>query len=130
VVIQEKMTAVPKLISDPSFEKADKSGHPVGWLNQKKFRAIGPTYYVWIDWNHAFRLNRGAVVVDRLVAHSGEQSLRFNVHLGDEKFIESDLITINQDKMRAIEVGVYVRADLIKLIDVCCVHEEGIYMPA
>ena len=129
VAVQEKLTPAPNLIPNASFESADAAGHPVGWSMQKKFRAIGPTYYVWTDWNHCFRPNQGAVVVDPLVAHTGKQSLRFDVHPGDEKLVESDLIEIKQDKPRAIEVGVYVRADRVKLIDVRCVDQDGIYMP-
>ena len=129
VVVQEKLPTTPNLAPNASFEEVDKAGYPVGWGQQKKFRAIGPTYYVWTDWNHCFRENRGPVVVDPLVAHSGKQSLRFDVYPGDEKYVESDLITLNQDQPHVIEVGVHVRADRIRLIDVRCVDEDGLYMP-
>jgi hypothetical protein len=130
VTIQEKLSPAPNLIADPSFERLNKDGTVKGWSQQKKFRAIGPTYYVWTDWNHFFRENRGPVVADPLVAHSGRQSLRFDVFPGDEKLVESDLILLNQQKAHVIEVGVYVRADRIRLIDVRCVDEQGIYMPS
>jgi hypothetical protein len=129
VVLQEKFAPSPNLVANAGFEQVDKDGAVIGWSGQKKFRAIGPTYYVWTDWNHAFRENRGRVGSDPLIAHSGKQSLRFDVLPGDEKFVESDLIVLNQDKPRLIEVGAYVRADKINLIDVRCVDQEGVYMP-
>src|SRR5205823_6669521 len=92
--------------------------------------AIGPTYYVWTDWNHFFSENRGPVGPDPLVTHSGKQSLRMDVYPGDERYVESDLIVLNQDTARVIEVSAYVRADKINLLDVRCVDEEGVYMPA
>ena len=55
--------------------------------------------------------------------------MRFDVYPGDEKLVESNLIPLNQRTARVIEVGAWVRADGIKLIDVRCVNEEGIYMP-
>ncbi len=130
VVVQEKLSPALSLVTNSSFEKLDKDGAIVGWSRQGKYRAIGPTYYVWTDWNHFFRANRGAVVADPLVAHSGKQSMRFDVLPGDEKYVESELIRFNQEKSHPIEVGVYVRADRINLIDVRCVDEEGVYMPA
>jgi hypothetical protein len=130
VVVQERLAPVANLISNASFEQTGKDGSPLGWSRQRKFRAIGPTYYVWTDWNHFFRDNRGPVIVDPLVARSGKQSLRFDVFPGDEKFVESDLIVLNQEKPHPIEVGVFVRADRIRLIDVRCVDEEGVFMPS
>ena len=61
VVVQEKLPGTPNLVADGGFEQLH-DGYPVGWArDQKKFLAIGPTYYVWTDWNHAFRPNRGPV---------------------------------------------------------------------
>ncbi len=129
VVIEEKLPAVPNLLANAGFEQLAKDGGIASWSTQKKYRAIGPTYYVWTDWNHAFRENRGAVLADPLVMHSGRRSMRFDVYPGDEKLVESDLITINQDKPHVIEVGAFVRADRIKLVDIRCVDENGYYMP-
>lgn len=129
LVVNEKFTAAPNLIANSGFERLDTNGYPVGFSRQQKFRAIGPTYYVWTDWNHVFAANRGPVVSDALVSRSGSHSLRFDVYPGDEKLVESDLIPLNQKTARVIEVGAWVRADGIKLIDVRCVNEDGIYMP-
>ena len=129
VVVVEKLANTPNLVANASFEQLDKNGYPVGWSQQKKYRAIGPTYYVWTDWNHYFSGNRGPVVADPLIARSGRASLRFDVYPGDEKLVESDLITLNQTTANVIEVGAYVRADRIKLIDIRCVDQDGIYMP-
>lgn len=129
LIVQEKFSDAPNLAKNISFEEVDKNGYPAGWSQQQKFNAIGPTYYVWTDWNHAFAENRGQVTADELVSHSGSRSLRLDVYPGDEKFIESDLITLNQTTPKVIEVGLWVRADQIKLIDVRCVDEDGLYMP-
>jgi len=125
LVVQEKRGDSPNLIANAGFETADADGKPAGWSSPRKYRHIGPTYYVWTDWNHAFRDVRGAVTVDRLVSYSGEQSLRFDVLPGDEKYVESDAIAINQAANGVIEVGVFVRADRIKLFDIRCINENG-----
>lgn len=130
VVIQTRLHDTPNLLPDPSFEHGKKSDDIDGWSKQQKFRAIGPTYYVWTDWNHAFRPNRGPVQLDDMIAHSGKQSLRFDVYPGDEKFVESNLIQLNQTTPGVIEVSAFVRADRIMLIDIRCVDEEGVWMPA
>ena len=105
LVVQEKLPASPNLIPNSGFEQAKADGSPVGFSAQKKYRAIGPTYYVWTDWNHTFRDTRGPVVVDKLVSYAGQQSLRFDVYPGDEKYIESDAIALNQSQPGVIEVG-------------------------
>jgi hypothetical protein len=130
VVVQEKLSPAPNLAPNSSFEHLGKDGRTAGWARSGKYRAIGPTYYVWTDWNHFFAENRGPFGPDPLVAHRGKQSLRMDVYPGDERYVESDLIVLNQDRPHVIEVGAYVRADRINLIDVRCVDEEGVYMPA
>lgn len=128
--VSEKASPAPNLVPNPGFEEAGASGAPAGWSAVKKYRALGPTYYVWTDWNHAFRAPRGPVVVDRLVALAGKQSLRFDVYPGDEKYVESDVIPLNQAAAGVIEVGVWVRADRIKLIDIRCVDLDGANCPS
>src|SRR5688572_12045189 len=130
VVIREKLPDTPNLLANAGFEKADDKGHPAGWSEQRKWRAIGPTYYVWTDWNHHFRENRGPVGVDPLHAYGGKQSLRMDVYPGDEKYIESDLISLNQATPEVIEVAGYVRADRARVIDIRCVDEEGVPLPS
>lgn len=129
IVVQERLPGSPNLIPNAGFESSDASGHPDGWSRQRKYHAIGPTYYTWTDWNHAFRDNRGAVTVDRLIRCEGRQSLRFDVYPGDEKYVESDPITLNQTACSPIEVGVYVRADRIRLFDIRCVNQDGADLP-
>jgi hypothetical protein len=129
VIVLEKLPDTPNLVANASFEQLDKEGYPAGWSAQKKYRAIGPTYYVWTDWNHYFSGNRGPVAAESLISHAGAKSLRFDVYPGDEKLVESDLITLNQTTANIVEVGAFVRADRIKLIDIRCVDQDGIYMP-
>ena len=58
-------------------------------------------------------------------SYAGKQSLRFDVYPGDEKYVESDAIALNQAEPGVLEVAAYVRADRIKLIDIRCVNEDG-----
>jgi len=129
LLVQEQRSGAPNLIPNSGFEEADGDGHPVGWSPQKKYHTMGPTYYVWTDWNHYFRENRGAVTVDPLVSYAGNQSVRFDVYPGDEKYIESEPIMLNQVTPGIIEVAAYVRADRIKLIDIVCVSDQGADLP-
>ena len=119
----------PNLAKNISFEEVDDSGYPRGWSQQRKYSWMGPTYYVWTDWNHYHAKNRGGVVTDNLVSHSGKRSLRFNVFPGDEKYVESDAIVLHQTKPQVIEIGVMVRADRIRLIDVRAIDELGDDLP-
>lgn len=127
LVVQEQLPQSPNLAANAGFEEATDD-YPKGWSPQRKYRAIGPTYYIWTDWNHAFGPIRGGVRTDRLVARSGQQSLRFDVYPGDEKYVESDPIVLNQKELRVVEVGVYVRADRLHLLDLCAVDENGLWM--
>ncbi|MCE9589799.1 MAG: hypothetical protein K8S99_04680 [Planctomycetes bacterium] len=125
VVVQEQKADDANLMPNSGFEESDKDGRPTGWSTQRKYRAIGPTYYVWTDWNHWFRETRGEVRVDPLISFAGKQSLRFDVYPGDEKYVESDLINVNQAAPGMIEVGVWVRADRIMIFDIRLVDNEG-----
>jgi hypothetical protein len=129
LVVQEKLAPAPNLLANGGFEAADAEGRPAGFSPQKKFDWIGPTYYVWTDWMHFHEENRGPVRVDPLVFHGGRQSLRFDVYPGDEKFVESDPIVLNQDQPHLIEVAGFVRADSIKMLDIRCVDDEGANWP-
>jgi hypothetical protein len=127
--VREKLPPTPNLLPNGSFETVDKEGYPVGWSQQKKFDWIGPTYYVWTDWNHCHEENRGRVGIDPLIFSHGKQSLRFDVYPGDEKFVQSDLIALNQDQPNLIEVSAWVMADRAKLIDIRCVSQDGVNLP-
>jgi hypothetical protein len=129
LIVQEELAPSPNLVANPGFEAVDKSGYPRSWSPQKKWDWISAGYYIWTDWMHFHEENRGPVRVDPLIVHSGRQSLRFDVYPGDEKFVESDLITLNQDKPRIIEVGAYVAADRIRLFDIRCVDQDGVNLP-
>lgn len=125
VELSEDVSGSPNLAQNVSFEDVDDNDYPKGWSGQRKYSWMGPTYYVWTDWNHFHSRNRGGVVSDALVSHSGKRSLRFNVFPGDEKYVESDAIILNQTKPQVIEIGVMVRADRIKLIDLRAINELG-----
>ncbi|MCE9592466.1 MAG: hypothetical protein K8S99_18320 [Planctomycetes bacterium] len=125
LIVQEQKPADANLMPNAGFEESDKDGHPTGWSTQRKYRAIGPTYYVWTDWNHCFRDNRGEVRVDPLISFAGKQSLRFDVYPGDEKFVESDLIPLKQTTPGMVEVGVWVRGDRSRIFDIRLVDNEG-----
>ena len=126
LVVQEALPATPNLLVNGGFEKVDGDGYPAGWTKQQKFDWIGPTYYVWTDWMHYHEENRGRVGTDPIVFRgNGRQSLRFDVYPGDEKYVESDLMPLNQDAPHMIEVGAWVCADRVKMIDIRCVDDDG-----
>jgi hypothetical protein len=129
LTVQEQMPDTPNLLPNGGFEQVDGKGYPYGWSYQKKFDWIGPTYYVFTDWMHFHEPNRGPVTTDKLIYNTGKRSLRFDVYPGDEKFVESDPIELNQDQPHIVEVSALVRADRIKLIDIRCVNQDGANLP-
>ena len=122
------MDGSPNLLPDPSLENVE-DGLTAGWSEQRKYTWLGPTYYIWTDWYHFHQPNRGQVASDDLISHSGRRSLRFDVLPGDEKYVESPRIQLNQDEPRLIEVGAMVRADRVKLIDIRAVDQNDVDLP-
>ncbi|MBI2193134.1 MAG: hypothetical protein HYU36_14235 [Planctomycetes bacterium] len=129
VRLAEDLSGSPNLAPDTSFESLDGQGYPAGWSRQRKYSWFGPTYYIWTDWNHFQGENRGDAVSDPLVAFSGQRSFRFDVYPGDEKYVESPPIALNQDLPRPVEIGVMVKADRIKLLDLRAANEDGDDLP-
>ena len=125
LVVVEQRPQEPNLLVNGDFERSGDQGSIPGFSGQRKYRSLGPTYYVWTDWNHYFRRNRGPVAQDGLINYAGVYSLRFDVFPGDEKYVESYPIEIRQTTPGVIEVGAYVRADRIKVFDIRCVNEDG-----
>lgn len=129
ISVEESLPAVPNLAVNVSFENTGDKGLPAAWSDQRKFHFIPPQwYYVWRNWSHFFSPPRGKVALDDLIAHRGRRSFRFSVLPGDEKYCESDRIEVNQTEVRPIEIGVWVRADRIRYLDVRAVDEKGEYL--
>jgi hypothetical protein len=85
------------LVANPGFETVEKNGTPSFWSQvRKSMRHVGGWYYVWRSWYHPLTVPRGASDVDNMVVAAGSHSFRMNVPPGDEKYIESDPITLNQ----------------------------------
>jgi hypothetical protein len=129
VCVEEELPSTRNLVDDPSFEEPGLNLIPNGWSNQRKFLHVPPSwYYVWRDWSHFFSPPRGQVAVDSLIARSGHMSFRFSVLPGDEKYCESGPISVGQDSVRPLEIGVWLKADRIRYFDLRAVDENGVYL--
>jgi hypothetical protein len=117
------------LVPNAGFEtldQRDRPGYPQGWSRPKKnLRSFGSTYYVWRDWFHYFGQNRGASAVDRLVVRAGKQSFRMNVPPGDDRYIESSAILLNQPASRRLVVEFDYNSYLLANLMVQVVDEQG-----
>jgi len=117
------------LLAHGGFEQLDAEGYPSGWSRQRKYSVHPPQhYYIWTGWHHYMRENRGEVASDNLLSRSGTRSLRMSVPPGDEKYVESDPVPLNQQEPALIEVSMYVRSDRLRDFDVHAVNEEGDYL--
>lgn len=126
VSVKEGYPAESNLMSNASFQEADEQGYPKGWSQQKRFNWFAPaTYYIWNHWWHFYGKNRGAVLGDTFLARSGMRSLRMDVYPGDDKYVESPPILLNQKELRPLEVGCWVRAQDLKGGDIKVVDENG-----
>ena len=119
--------ATPNLLVNGGFETLDKkTGYPEGWSQPEKYRYFPPRhYYIFNTWHNAVFDNRGPVTVDSLVTHSGAHSLKMIVPAGDEKFVASQPIVLNQTEARLIEVSVWVRTDRLCMLQIDAVDQDG-----
>lgn len=116
----------PNLLTHGGFEKAGAEGYPTGWSAQQKYTYFPPrNYYLFNTWHNTPAPNRGPVEPDSLIAHSGHRSLKMIVASGDEKYVESDPITLNQTEPRLIEVQVWVKTDSLHLLQLDGTDENG-----
>lgn len=116
----------PNLLPHGGFEVLDKAGYPTGWGAATKYRYFPPGhYYIFNTWHNSREDNRGPVMPDSLVAHTGNHSLKMLVPSGDEKSVASDPITLNQKDPRLIEVNTWVKTDRLCMLQIDAVNEKG-----
>lgn len=107
------------LVANPGFEgRVGRDGVPEAWSAvRKSLRHIGSWYYIWRSWYHYMGVPRGANAVDSLMAAAGERSFRMNVPPGDEKYIETAPIALNQNEARrmvlSFDYSTYMLANII-----------------
>lgn len=116
----------PNLLSNGGFEALDGSGYPVGWGQQEKYHYFPPyIFYIFNSWHSPISINRGPVTADSMTAHSGARSLKMIVPSGDEKFVASDPIVLNQITTNLIEVHAWVRTDRLAMLQIDAVDQDG-----
>jgi len=128
--VEEADPAQPNRVANAGFEALDEAGWPRGWSRPARWTWFRNTYYSWTGWSHAGRKTfRGGAVLDRMIAFSGNASLRFNVLPGDNFAIQSAPIILNQDRPRPIEVRAVVKADNLRTLEIMAQDENGGWLP-
>ena len=115
------------LVPNPGFEAIDAQGAPSGWSRARKsLRHVGATwYYIWRKWYHPLGVPRGANEVDNLVVAAGKRSFRMNVPPGDEKYIETAAIALNQTAPRRMAIRFDYNSYMLANLIVQVVDEQG-----
>ncbi|MBM4032311.1 MAG: hypothetical protein FJ291_11045 [Planctomycetes bacterium] len=116
--------------ANAGFEALDKEGWPEGWSKPALWTWFRNDYYTWTGWSHHdAKAFRGGAVSDRMLAFSGNASLRFTVFPGDNFAVESAPIALNQDKPRPLEVRAMVKADNLRTLEIMAKDEAGQWLP-
>lgn len=130
VELAEPGPASPNLLSNGGFESVDATNYPTGWSAPQKFLHFPlKLFYLFQTWHNAISDNRGPVLADSTVAHSGARSLKMIMPAGDEKMVVSDPITLNQSTARLIEVNAWIRTDRLAMLHIGAVDQNGTALP-
>ena len=114
------------LVPNAGFESADRSGQPAEWSSAKKsLRYFGSNYYVWRDWYHFLNEPRGATALDPLVVRAGKKSLHLNAPPGDDRYVETAAIALNQTQPRRMTLEFDYNSYLLANLLVQVVDEQG-----
>ncbi|MBI2193166.1 MAG: hypothetical protein HYU36_14395 [Planctomycetes bacterium] len=115
------------LAANPGFEETDASGWPVAWRPvRKSLRHVGSNwYYIWRSWYHYLGEPRGENHLDSLVAAAGRRSLRMNVAPGDEKYVESEPIALNQPGPQRMAIRFDYNAYLLANLLIQVLDDQG-----
>ncbi|HUT35761.1 MAG TPA: hypothetical protein VNE39_19905 [Planctomycetota bacterium] len=128
--VEEPSPAQPNRVPNASFEALDKEGWPEGWSRPALWTWFRNDYYTWTGWSHGeAKTFRGGATGDRMLAFSGNTSLRFTVFPGDNFAVESAPIALNQDKPRPLEVRAMVKADNLRTLEIMAKDEAGQWLP-
>lgn len=113
------------LLSSGGFEQL-AGDWPAGWSKPAKYRYFPPgVYYIFNTWHNSNSANRGLVRADELVTHSGRRALQMIVPSGDEVFVASDPIVLNQTEPRPIEVAAWVKTHQLAMLQIDAENERG-----
>ena len=125
-VLEEAGPASPNLLANGAFEELDAKGYPTGWSESRKFSYFPPGMtFQFNTWHNSTFENRGSVETDNLIAHSGSRSLKMIVPAGDEKFVASKPILLNQTEPRLVEVQALVKTDHLCTLQIDADDESG-----
>ena len=118
--------ALPNRMPNGGFESLDATGWAAGWERSALWTWFRNDYYTFTGWSHSeAKVFRGGAVSDRMLAFSGNASLRLNVFPGDNFAVESAAIPLNQSRAHPIEVRAMVRADQLRTLEIMGRDERG-----
>lgn len=118
--------ASANLVVNGGFEEVDSDGYAKGWSRPAKYIYFPPgIYYNFNTWHNTTADNRGPIALDSLVVASGTRSLKMIIAAGDEKYIASPPITLNQTEPALIEASVWVKTDRLSTIQFDAEDENG-----
>src|SRR6185437_1769218 len=113
-------------LGNGDFELLDETGWAAGWKKPTLWTWFRNDYYTFTGWSHSdAKAFRGSAVIDRLLAFSGNASLRMIAFPGDNFAVESDAMQLNQDTARPIEVRAMVKADNLRTLEIMARDERG-----
>lgn len=114
------------LLPNGGFEDVSDADYPLFWEPPSKYTYFPPRhYYIFNTWHHTTADNRGPVVLDPLIVHGGQYSLKMIVPPGDEKMVMSAPIPLNQTEPRAIEVQGWVKTDRLSMLQIDAIDQDG-----
>ncbi len=119
-------STAPNVLPNPSFETVNKDKWPAEWTKPRKYRYFPPgVYYIFNTWHNSTSENRGNVFVDDIVRNQHRNALAMHLATGDEVFVASAPIPLNQTEARLIEVTAMVRTDQLAMFQIDAEDENG-----
>jgi hypothetical protein len=116
----------PNLLPNGGFEAAGSDGKPVGWSRPRKYRYFPPgAFYIFNTWHNASSDNRGSARLDQAVRHHGRSSLRMTVPTGDEAYVVSGPVKLEQKEPRLLEVRAWVKTHQLAMLQIDAEDQDG-----
>jgi hypothetical protein len=113
------------LLPNGNFEEMT-GGYPTGWCRPQEYTYFAPRgYYRFNTWHNQGFPQRGPVTLDTFVVHDGNNSLKMIVPPGDQQYVASDPISLNQKEPRMIEVSAWVKTDHLNALNIEATDEKG-----
>lgn len=121
----ESGPSTPNLLPHGGFEP-DGQAYPKGWSKAQRFRYFPPgIYYIFNTWHNSNSDNRGSILRDHLVPHSGQASLQMLVPTGDEVCVVSDPIKLAQATPKVLEVRAWIKTHQLCMMQIDAEDENG-----